>query len=162
MNEDWTERPFNWKSGRKMSWFHWSRRPLLAMLVSFEIASQMYRCRVGTLLASCTAMLATNLPAWLTSPPPLEKKKLAPRRLCFLYLWATVRAIVDFPVPAEPFSQKIQRLSCPLAQLYISCSRSTRVSGRQVGSCCLLYELNGASIAVGRRSSPKTLVKRSL
>jgi hypothetical protein len=66
-----------------------------------------------------------------------------------------VRAIVDFPVPAKPFSQKMHRLSCPSAQLYISCSRSTRVLGRQVGACCLLYELNGASAADGRRSIPE-------
>jgi hypothetical protein len=32
------------------------------------------------------------------------------------------------------------------------------VSGRQVGACCLLYELNGASAADGRRSSPELLV----
>jgi hypothetical protein len=29
------------------------------------------------------------------------------------------------------------------------------VSGRQVSACCLLYELNGASAADGRRSRPK-------
>jgi hypothetical protein len=28
------------------------------------------------LFASCTVILAKNLPAWLTSPPPVEKKKL--------------------------------------------------------------------------------------
>jgi len=28
------------------------------------------------------ARLIKNLPAWLTSPPPLRKKKLAPRRFC--------------------------------------------------------------------------------
>jgi hypothetical protein len=48
-------------------------------------------------------MLVKNLPAWLTSSPPLEKK-LAPRRSRSKYLRATVRAIVDFPVPAKPFS----------------------------------------------------------
>jgi hypothetical protein len=66
-----------------------------------------------------------------------------------------VSAIVDFPVPAKPFSQKIHRSSCLSAQSYISCSRSTRVSGRQVGESCLLYELKGASAADGRRSSPE-------
>jgi len=69
-----------------------------------------------------------------------------------------VRAIVDFPVPAKPFSQKMHRLSCPSAQLYISCSRSTRVLGRQVCSYCLANELNGASRAVRRLSSPRLLV----
>jgi hypothetical protein len=28
------------------------------------------------LYASCTAILVKNLPEWLTSPPPVEKKKL--------------------------------------------------------------------------------------
>jgi hypothetical protein len=57
---------------------------------------------------------------------------------------------VDFPVPARPFSQKRHRSSCPSAQLYMSRRRSTRVSGRQVGSCCRWYALNDASAAVGR------------
>ena len=94
-----------------------------------------------------------NLPAWLTSLLPFEKKKLAPRRPCSKYLRATVRAIVDFPVPAKPFSQKMHRLSCPSAQSYISRRTSTRVSGRQGGSCCLLYELKGASAANGKHLS---------
>ena len=42
------------------------------------------------------------------------------KTLSFKYLRATVRAIVDFPVPAKPFSQKMQRSSCPSAQSYIS------------------------------------------
>src|SRR5579862_2828959 len=114
------------------------------------MASQTYWSREDTLLASCHAMLVTNLPAWPTSPPPREKKKLAPRRFWSRHLRATVRAIVDFPVPAKPFSQKMHRSSCPSAQLYMSRRRSTRVSGRQVGSCRRWYALNGASAAVGR------------
>jgi hypothetical protein len=55
--------------------------------------------------ASWKAMVVKNLPAWLTSPPPLEKKKLAPRQSYSNYLRAMVRAIVDFPVPAKPLSQ---------------------------------------------------------
>ena len=45
-------------------------------------ASEMNRWICGTLRASCTAKLVKNLPAWLTSPPPLEKKKLAPWYTC--------------------------------------------------------------------------------
>src|SRR5271170_8219915 len=105
------------------------------------------------LFASCMAILVKNLPAWLTSPPPLEKKKLAPRRSSLPYLWAMVRAIVDFPVPAKPLSQNMHRPSSPSAQSYISCSRSTRVSGRQVGSCWRSNELNAAFVANGRRLS---------
>jgi hypothetical protein len=98
-------------------------------------------------------MLVTNLPAWPTSPPPREKKKLAPRRFCSKYLRATVRAIVDFPVPAKPLNQKMHLPSCPSVQLYISWRRSTRVSGKQVGSCCRLFELKGDSAAYGKRLS---------
>ena len=103
------------------------------------------------LIASCNAMLVTNLPAWPTSPPPREKKKLAPRRCCSEYVRATVRAMVDFPVPAKPFNQKMHRSSCLTAQLYMSRRSSTRVSWRQVGSCRRWYELKGASTAYGSR-----------
>ena len=65
-----------------------------------------------------------------------------------------MRATVDFPVPAKPFSQKIHRSSCLSAQSYISCSRSTRVLGRQLGSSWRSNELNGALLANGRQSSP--------
>jgi hypothetical protein len=67
------------------------------------------------LFASCTAILVKNLLAWLTSPPPLKKKKLAPRRSSSKYLRAIVRVIVDFPVPAKLLSQKMHYVSCPLA-----------------------------------------------
>jgi hypothetical protein len=115
-----------------------SERDRLAISLRFVTASQMYCRRDGTLKVSCTARLVKNLPAWLTSPPPFEKKKLAPRRFCSLYLRATVRETVDFPVPARPFSQKMHCSSCPSVpstQSYIPCRRSTRVSGRQAGSC---------------------------
>jgi hypothetical protein len=96
-------------------------------------------------------MLVTNLPAWPTSPPPREKKKLAARRFSSKYLRATVRAIVDLPVPARPLSQKMHRSSWLSAQLCISSVRATRVLGRQAGSCCFANELKGASSARGRR-----------
>ena len=60
------------------------------------------------LLVSYTVILVTNLPVWLISLLPLEKKKLAPRRFYLLYFWVIVRVTVDFPVPAKPFSQKIK------------------------------------------------------
>src|SRR5271155_3512111 len=68
-------------------------------------------------------------------------------------LATSVRAIVDLPVPAKPLSQKMLGEYSPSAQSYISWRRSTRVSGRQVGSCCRWYALNGASVAVGRELS---------
>lgn len=113
----------------------------------------MCRRRVGMLFVSCTAIVVQNLPAWPTSPPPREKKKLAPRRFFSKYVRATVRAIVDFPVPAKPFSQKMQRSSWLSAQSYIDSRRSTRVLGRQEGESCFAYELNDASIAYARLSS---------
>jgi len=75
----------------------------------------MYYRRDIILFASYTAILVKNLSAWLTSPPPLEKKKLAPRRSSSRYLRAIGRAIVDFPILAKPLSQKIHRSSCPSA-----------------------------------------------
>jgi hypothetical protein len=71
-----------------------------------------------------------------------------------LYLRATVREIVDFPVPARPFNQKMHRSSCLSslsAQLYMSRRRSTRVLGRQAGSCWRSKELKGALVAKGSR-----------
>ena len=118
--------PSSFDSGQRTSWCYWSRSDWFVMLLRSATASQMYRRKVGTLLASCIATLVTNLP---TSPPPFVKKKLAPSRFFPKYLGAIVWAIVDFPVPAKPLSQKMHRLSCPSAQLYISCSRSTRVLG---------------------------------
>src|ERR1700722_12160403 len=120
------------------------------MSLRLVIALQIYCRREGTLFASCAAILVKNLPAWLTSPPPLEKKKLAPRRSSSKYLRATVRAIVDFPVPAKPLSQKIHRSSSLSTQLYISSRRPTRVFGRQVDEVCFANELNGASIVYGK------------
>ena len=117
------------------------------MSLHSAIASDIYRRKAGILFASCVAMLVTNFPGWLTSPPPREKKKLAPRDFWSEYLRAIVRAIVDFPVPARPFSQKIHRSSSLSAQIYISRRSSTRVLGRQEGECCFAYELNDASIA---------------
>jgi len=149
--EDRDELSSSLESGRKTRWHHWSRRDWFAISFCSKTASEMNRWICGTLRASCTAKLVKSLPAWPTSPPPLEKKKLAPRRFWSEYLRATVRAIVDFPVPAKPFSQKIHCLSCPSAQSYISCKRSTRVSWRRVGSCWRSNELNGAFRANGRR-----------
>lgn len=150
MYEDGQSFSPSFDSGRRTSCCHWSRRNWLAISRRSVRASHMCWLREGMLFASCHAMLVTNLPAWPTSPPPREKKKLAPRRFCSKYLRATVRAIVDFPVPAKPLNQKMHRPSCPSVQLYMSRRRSTRVSGRQVGSCCRLFELKGDSAAYGK------------
>jgi len=121
-------------SGPRTSSCHWWRRDRFVISLCSVTASEMYRRKVGTMLASCTAMLVTNLLACPTSPPPRAKKKLAPRRFWSKYSRPTVRAMVNFPVPAKPFSQKMQRSSCPSAQPYISQRRSTRVLGRQEAS----------------------------
>jgi hypothetical protein len=139
--------PRNFDNGPMISCCHWSRRERLAISLSFIIASLINRLIVGIVLAIWIAMLVTNLPACPISPPPRAKKKLAPRQPCSKHRRATVRAIVDFPVPAKPFSQKILHLSCPSAHSNMSRRRSTRVFGRQVGSCCFAKELNGASTA---------------
>lgn len=113
--DEWQLLPSSFDRGRRMSWCHWSRRDWLAILLCSVTASRMYRRRVGTLFASCTATLVTNLLAWPASPLPFVKKKLALSRLFSKHLRATVRAMVDFPVPAKPLSQKMHRLSCPSA-----------------------------------------------
>jgi hypothetical protein len=113
MYTDWQPLPFIFDSGRRTSCCHWSRRDWLAMSLRSMITSHKSWWREGMLFASCNAMLVTNLPAWPMSPPPREKKKLAPRHPHWKKSRATVRAIVDFPVPAKPFSQKMHRLSCP-------------------------------------------------
>jgi hypothetical protein len=157
----------NRDNGQRTSWRHWSRREWFAISICSSAASEMYGRNDGALCASCTAILVKILPAWPTSPPPLEKKKLAPRRFCSKYLRATVRAIVDFPVPAKPLSQKIHCSSSLSTQLYISSRRPTRVFGRQVGESCFANELNGASSAYGRRwntseSSPSFPISTSV
>ena len=67
-------------------------------------ASSMRFFSSGEVRASWAAIVIANFPVDARSPPPLEKKKLVPRRLNSAYLWATVRAMVDFPVPAMPLS----------------------------------------------------------
>jgi hypothetical protein len=73
--------PSSFDSGRRTSWYHWSRRDWLVMSRRSVKASYMCWSREGILFHSCNAILVTNLPAWATSLPPREKKKLAPR--CF-------------------------------------------------------------------------------
>jgi hypothetical protein len=54
------------------------------------------------LFASCTAILVKNLPAWLTSLLPFEKKKLALSRSFLKYLRAIVRALgYLYPIQAR-------------------------------------------------------------
>jgi len=116
----WQLVPSSFDKGPRTSWCHWSRRDWLAISLRSVIPAQMCLSREGTLLASCTATLVTNLPAWLTSPLPFVKKKLAPSCFFSEYPRAIVRAIVDFPVPAKPFSQKIYRSSCSSAHVCMS------------------------------------------
>ena len=106
----------------------------------------------GTCTASCREIVVTNLPAFPTSQPPLEKKKLAARRPCSKQARDRMRN-VDFPVLAMPLSQKRHCWSLPSAHCEIFYRTSTCVLGRQVGSCWRSYELKGAFVANGRRLS---------
>src|ERR1700734_3851757 len=110
----------------------------------------MYRLSSGDLSASCVARVVKTLLEDPRSPPPLEKKKLAPRRPCSSYSRAIVRAMVDFPVPAIPFSQKMPLSHRPSAHSLIRARTSTRVPRRQRDACCLVEELNAAWAAHGR------------
>lgn len=56
------------------------------------------------LIASWLAIVGKSFIAFPRSPSPLLKKKLAPSDLAWLKDFATVREIVDFPVPAIPFN----------------------------------------------------------
>jgi hypothetical protein len=152
-NGDWIESASSIESGWRIRCFHCSRGALPA--ISGCSATVLLICclNADSLLDSCTAILVKNLSARLTSPPPREKKKLAPSRFLLSYMWATVRAMVDFPVPAMPFSQKMHRLSSPSAHAIICSRTSTRVLGRQRGSCWSSKELKAAPEARGSFSS---------
>lgn len=54
---------------------------------------------------SCLVRVVKNLVAFPRSPSPLLKKKLTQSMPSFSTDLATVRQMVDFPVPAIPFSQ---------------------------------------------------------
>ena len=106
-------------------------------------------------LASCHAILVNSIPVWATSPPPRAKKKLAPKIPFPCSSFANVRAIVDFPVPAMPFSQKIC-CSCSLlayTNTLISSSTAVRVCWRHSALSCWLDALKGACAATGNRDS---------
>lgn len=98
-------------------------------------------------------MVEKILPAWPTSPPPFEKKKLAPREPCSKYSCAIVRATLDFAVPASPLSQYMRLSFCPSAHALLSLRTLTRVSCRHIGSCCLSDELKATWVALGNLSN---------
>jgi hypothetical protein len=125
------------------------------LAISWHLAIALEICcsRCGIFFASRTARVVNSFPAWLISPPPFEKKKLALRRCWSRYLRATGYAIVDFPVPAKLFSQKMSRSPLLSAYLYMSFRSPTRVLGRQLGLYWRLYELKCAFVADGRRLS---------
>lgn len=107
----------------------------------------------GDASASWTAIVAANLRVDAKSPPPLEKKKLAPSRFLALYSRAIVSAIVDLPVPAQPLSQYIRCPPSPSAHFLICARMSRCVLGRQVAICCLFAASKDASGRLARRSS---------
>ena len=129
----------------------------VAISLFFSIASQMQLLMASDVFASCVAMPVKNLPVSLTSPLPLEKKELALRQSCSWHWRAIVRVTVDFPLPAIPFNQKTHLSSSRLTHAVISLRTSTRVSGRQIGSWCLLEELKAALVAEGNNLSKSSL-----
>ena len=127
----------NFETGSITSCFHWSCRILLAIPSSSDAALAIRSPRTGN-FASCTAIVVTNFPASLTSSSALEKKKLAkkfaPCRPLSWYSREIVRAIIDFPVPAQPLSQKIFVPLHPSIHVLIWFRMLTRVLGRQRSS----------------------------
>jgi hypothetical protein len=90
-----------------MSFRHWSRNVLLIAPDLLSTASYIRSLKILEGWASCTAILVTNTQASWTPPLPLEKKKLARRHPVEAYSQATMRDIVDLPVPAQPHSQNM-------------------------------------------------------
>ena len=64
-----------------------------------------------------------------------------------------VFVMIDFPVPAIPFNQKMQLLSSLYVHALICFSTSVCVSSRHSGSSCLLEASNGACTVAGRWST---------
>lgn len=60
----------------------------------------------GMLIVNCLTSVGISLIASFRSPSLFLKKKLTARYLVSLSDFATVRYIVDFPVPAIPFNRK--------------------------------------------------------
>ena len=74
-------------------------------MVGVESTASLMNCDIwGICEISCAAIVVKDRVAFPWSCSPLLKK-LAPRTPCFLKRSATVREMVDFPVPASPFSQ---------------------------------------------------------
>ena len=107
-------------------------------------------CRHKRTLTKLIGKHCEELDASPRSRSPLLKKKLAPRALRSLKRVATVREMVDLPVPALPFSQN---MPLPLGSPAHSCIRSrtsVRVSGWHWALCSLAWESKAASSAIGR------------
>ncbi len=143
-------------SGCRISLSLWSYKPSPRIWRLDPAASTMYLRSVAGLSASWTAIVATNLRVDARSPPPFEKKKLAPRCSFLLYSRAIVRATVDLPVPAIPSSQYMCLPSHPSAHLLIRARASRRVLSRHEGICCLFAASKNASDRLSRRSSDRS------
>src|SRR5882762_6094714 len=81
-----------------------------------------------------------------------EKKKLAAKRSSISHVSATVWAIVDFPVPAKPPSQKIDGAFGSENQSLILLKTSTRVFSRHRGANSRSAELYIAPSAMSSLS----------
>jgi len=130
-----------------MRCFHCSCRLFREISRWLHIALRIPAVRLDCVLASWYARVVKNFEARARSPLPLEKKKLPPSRFSLSHVRATVRAMVDFPVPAIPFNQKMHASPGLFDQCTISWRRPTRVSSKHIDSCSARRELNAASWA---------------
>uniref|UniRef100_A0A0D2YKN5 Uncharacterized protein n=1 Tax=Fusarium oxysporum (strain Fo5176) TaxID=660025 RepID=A0A0D2YKN5_FUSOF len=103
----------------------------------------------GMLKASWWARVDISLFRLPLSISPLLMKKLAPRSPRLDRECARVRAMVDFPIPAMPFSQKVVFDLGSSIQRSISLSSSSRVLGKHVGLCSSALESKEAPCAIG-------------
>ena len=136
-------------SGWRINFSNWSFKVFSEISGSTSIALLMPDINLGTWIIRSLAMVVKNLEALPRSPSPLLKKKLAPSCCWPANDWATVRAIVDFPVPAMPFNQYMGLPFLSLAHSVMWRSSSTLVSARHLGLCSSTRESKDAPLAIG-------------
>jgi hypothetical protein len=119
------------------------------MVGSASIAFIMPDINPGTWAIRSVAIVVKNLEALPRSPSPFLKKKLAPSWALLANDCAIVRAIVDFPVPAMPFSQNIGLPLLSSAHSVIWRRSSTLVFARHLVLYSSLCESKDAPLAMG-------------
>lgn len=145
----WSDFSFMFVRGRKRSLLNCSSRDLDVIHGSVLMRLSIWgaNCRCG--MSSCLMILENKYLALPRSPSPCLKKYVAPSSPLSLNDRAIVRAMVDFPVPAIPFSQRMHLLSWDVAHSLTWASSSVLVCSRQKSSCSLVWLSYSASSIMG-------------